>query len=178
MAETPAIRSKRPAKRETERAKRAAAEPRSRPGDRRRVTSAANLPDMAGRNRWRPARLVTDLPGGGSRVQTEDEAWEGARATVRHLQSLGFTQIIIAKLMHPPMDPATLRKHFAADLASGRKQQTARVAATAYQLAISGRDPAMTRFWLRTRAGWRFSATGNYGGGEIIVEAMPGDDRL
>lgn len=163
------IRSIRPSKRDTERAKRAAAPPRSKPGDGRRLTSAANLPRMAGWNRWRPARRVIDVPGEGQREQTEGEAMAQARAQVLDLMAVGVRQCDIAKLMQPPMDPATLRKHFRHELALGRQRQMAVVAAVAFRLAVSGDDPAMTRFWLRTRGGWRDGAGDARSGGAVIA---------
>jgi hypothetical protein len=132
---------------------------------------------MAGKNRWRPTRTVIDLPRGASREQTEQEAWEGARALVGNLVALGLPQSIIASLMRPPMNPATLRKHFAPDIADARQQQAVRVAATAYHLAVSGQHPAMTRFWLQTRAPAQFGSA-VMKPGTIVVQSMPGDDRL
>lgn len=166
-----AVRSIPPPKRDTERAKRAAAPPRSKPNDRRRLTSAANLPCMAGWNRWRPNRRTIDVPGEGQREQTESEAMAQARAQVLDLMAVGVRQCDIAKLMQPPMDPATLRKHFRHELALGRQRQMAVVAAVAFRLATSGDDPAMTRFWLRTRGGWRDGASGIANG--AVVQSIP-----
>ena len=177
MSRAPTIRTRRPSKRDTERAHRASSVPRSKAGDRRRLTPAENLPDMAGKNRWRPARYFIDLPGGGRREQTEDEAWNDARALVGQLMALGLPQTTIVTLMRPKMDPATLRKHFAAELAMGRQYQEARVAKTAYQMAVSGRNPAMTRFWLHTRAGWRSSGAVEERC-SIEIASIPGDDGL
>ena len=148
---------KQPSKRETERAKRAAAPPRSKPGDRRRLTSAANLPRMGGWNRWTPTRYIIEVPDQASRRQTEEEAWTEARTRVADLMELGMRQADIGRLMQPPMDRATLRKHFRDVITLGHLRQNARVAAVAFEMAISGDHPAMTRFWLRTRAGWRSS---------------------
>lgn len=38
---------------------------------------------------------------------------------------------------------------------SGRAKAAARVTKTAYELATSGKCPAMTMFWCKTRLGWR-----------------------
>jgi hypothetical protein len=132
---------------------------------------------MAGKNRWRPTRRVIDIPEEGEREQTEREALAEARARVVHLLMLGIPQAHIAKVMQPPMDPATLRKHFRHELALGRLRQMARVAAVAFRLAASGDNPAMTRFWLRTRGGWR-DAAGEAHSGSVVIQSMPGDDRL
>ena len=50
--------------------------------------------------------------------------------------------------------PKTLRRHFHRELAMGRVEATTKVKQTAFRLAISGRDPRMTIFWLKTRARW------------------------
>lgn len=178
MAEkTIQIVSKRPGKQVTERAKRIIASPRSQPGDGRRISSAKNLPPMAGKNRWKPRRCIIDLPDGGSRAQTEEEAWEDARSVVRHYMMVGFSQEIIAKLMHPTMDPTTLRRHFRHELDVGKETQVARLAGTAYQLAVTGRDPAMLRFLLQTKGGFS-SDSGDRAEGPILVQSIPGDEGL
>ena len=38
---------------------------------------------------------------------------------------------------------------------AGRAKAAARVTQTAYELATSGKCPAMTMFWCKTRLGWR-----------------------
>jgi hypothetical protein len=43
-----------------------------------------------------------------------------------------------------------LRKHFSRDIATGMAEAAAVVTAKAYQMAVSGDFPAMTRFWLST----------------------------
>ena len=48
----------------------------------------------------------------------------------------------------------TLRKYFAAELATAAIQANAKVAETCYAMAISGQHPAATFFWLKTRARW------------------------
>jgi hypothetical protein len=53
------------------------------------------------------------------------------------------------------IDPKTLRKHFRRELLLGATKANAKVAETAYQMAISGKCPAMTIFWMKCRGGWR-----------------------
>jgi len=36
----------------------------------------------------------------------------------------------------------------------GKDKRTARVAGVAYEMAVSGENPSMTTFWLKTQAGW------------------------
>lgn len=58
------------------------------------------------------------------------------------------------------MDPATLDRIIERDpsvsaaISKGRGGGISKVAATAYQMAISGKQPAMTIFFLKTRARW------------------------
>ena len=49
----------------------------------------------------------------------------------------------------------TLRRHYGRELESGIALANARVLTTAFEMATSGRCPAMTIFWLKTRLGWR-----------------------
>jgi DNA-binding CsgD family transcriptional regulator len=52
------------------------------------------------------------------------------------------------------MSDDTLKKHAADSLKKGRANAKAQVMQTAFKMAISGKCPAMTIFWLKTRAGW------------------------
>jgi hypothetical protein len=45
--------------------------------------------------------------------------------------------------------PKTLRKHFQAELSSGMAEANAVVARVAYEMAVSGRFPAMSFFWTK-----------------------------
>ena len=65
----------------------------------------------------------------------------------------GIYENAIAKVMK--ITPAALRKHFRNELSTARAIANSKVAETAYQLATSGKAPAVTMFWLKTRAGWR-----------------------
>ena len=49
----------------------------------------------------------------------------------------------------------TFRKHFLTEIRIAATQANAKVAETAYQMAISGQTPSATFFWLKCRAGWR-----------------------
>lgn len=50
---------------------------------------------------------------------------------------------------------ATLKRHCADALASGRAKGKGRVKITAHEMATSGKCPAMTIFYLKTQCGWR-----------------------
>lgn len=68
----------------------------------------------------------------------------------------GMTQGNIAKVLG--ISEKTLRAHYAEHLEWGAELALARVAQTAYNMAISGDYPAMTMFYLKTRGGWRETA--------------------
>ncbi len=65
----------------------------------------------------------------------------------------GIDEAAIAKVMK--ITPAALRKHFGKELSTARTIANSKVAETAYRLATSGKAPAVTMFWLKSRAGWR-----------------------
>jgi len=109
------------------------------------------------------------------RPQTDEEAWEDARALVRHYVAIGYPCEVIGALMKPPMSDRTVRKYFPHEIQHGLLIQNAKVAGTAYQLAVSGRDPAMTRWWLERRGGWTLPRD-NGETGPIPIQTIPGDD--
>lgn len=49
----------------------------------------------------------------------------------------------------------TLRRYYPRELEAGMARARAQVVTTAFEMATSGRCPAMTIFWLKTRLGWR-----------------------
>jgi len=55
-----------------------------------------------------------------------------------------------------PIAEKTLRKHFQAELDTGRVKANAKIAMTLYSKALSGDTTAMI-FWLKTRARWKES---------------------
>lgn len=50
---------------------------------------------------------------------------------------------------------STLKKHHAGDLSRGRVDANTKVMETAFTMATSGKDTAMTIFWLKARCGWK-----------------------
>ena len=53
------------------------------------------------------------------------------------------------------MSDDTLKKYATDRLQRGRAKAKTQVMQTAYKMAVSGKQPAMTMFWLKTRACWR-----------------------
>ncbi|MGI8962423.1 MAG: hypothetical protein ACR2IV_22235 [Bryobacteraceae bacterium] len=73
------------------------------------------------------------------------------RKLVRSLAAVGLRQEWICEMLRL-RSPKTLRKHFRAELWKGQAEATAAVARTAYEMALSGRYPAMLLFWLKCQA--------------------------
>lgn len=76
------------------------------------------------------------------------------RKLVRTMSACGMKHEEIAREVGIK-SPKTLRLHFDEELQRGMTQANARVAQTAYNMAISGKYPQMTRYWLACRNGWR-----------------------
>lgn len=74
------------------------------------------------------------------------------RKLVRSLAAQGVRQEHIACLVGL-RSPKTLRKHFEQDLRKGNSEAIAAIAVVAYQMAVSGEYPGLTRFWVSTVGG-------------------------
>lgn len=109
--------------------------------------------------------------------QTDEQAWDDARALVRHYVFCDYPVPVICRLMNPPISETTLRKYFPKELEDGVLIQNARIAGTAYRMAVSGRDPGMTRYMLRVKMGW-VEKNHNTNGAPIVMQSIPGDDGL
>jgi len=72
---------------------------------------------------------------------------------VEMLAGLGLRYEDIAAIKGMCLD--TLKKYAEEALQRGKAKAKAQVMQTAYKMALSGKTPAMTIFWLKTRAGWR-----------------------
>jgi hypothetical protein len=81
------------------------------------------------------------------------EATEEQRHRVKSLAGYGLPQGQIASVVGVG-STATLRQHFRQELTQGPLEAQANVMRTLFRLATSGRNPAATMFWLKTRAGW------------------------
>ena len=75
------------------------------------------------------------------------------RATVKAMASYGVPQEDIGRVVG--CSHVTLRKHYADELATAAIMANAKIAETAYSMAVSGQNSAATFFWLKCRAGWR-----------------------
>ena len=78
---------------------------------------------------------------------------EENRKTVSAMASYGIPQERICQVIGCSLP--TLHKYFRHDLDVAATKATAMVAQTCYQMATSGRHPAATFFWLKTRGRWR-----------------------
>lgn len=71
---------------------------------------------------------------------------------IESMAGIGLTQKQIASIKNISVD--TLRKYSNPNYKRGKDKGIARVMQTAYELAVSGKCPAMTMFFLKTQAGW------------------------
>lgn len=74
-------------------------------------------------------------------------------ANVEQAARAGLSQDAIAALFN--ISESTLKRHCAQELRLGYLYCRAQVALVAFEMACSGKHPAMTRLWLRTRMGWK-----------------------
>lgn len=72
---------------------------------------------------------------------------------IEMLAGMGLNQHQIADVKGMHRD--TLRKYAQAAYTRGKAKAIARVAQTAFEMAISGKHIAMTIFYLKTQGGWR-----------------------
>jgi len=69
------------------------------------------------------------------------------------LAGVGTRQDVIAECVG--VDPETLRRHYREELDHGMEIANCQVIETAFRMAVSGRCPAATFFWLKTQMNWR-----------------------
>lgn len=76
------------------------------------------------------------------------------RKTVEALIGFGVPQDDIAAMIG--IDPTTLRRHYALEIATGTAKANAKVAENLFKIATGTGREAVTAaiFWLKTRAGW------------------------
>lgn len=84
---------------------------------------------------------------------TKHEVTKESMETVQRLAKLGLNQELIAKYMG--ICKQTLSRHYKDIMAIVRVDNMATVAQVAFEMASSGKMPAMTMFYLKTQAGWR-----------------------
>jgi hypothetical protein len=78
---------------------------------------------------------------------------EEQRRMVKTLAGYGVKHNQIAALLDLA-STTTLRKHFPEELRQGALEAKAQLLGTLFKMAVSGRHPAMTMFWLKTRSNW------------------------
>ena len=92
---------------------------------------------------------------------------------VERLTSLGLSVDDIAATLR--IEPKLVKKYYKYELETANHRTNAAVAKVALQLAMSGAAPDMTKFWLKTRAGWKetkeVQLTGQ-GGGPIQFQEV------
>jgi transketolase C-terminal domain/subunit len=86
-------------------------------------------------------------------MKTRHQPTEKTRERVKLLAGVGLPQEQICVLIGL-RSAKTLRRYYSKELQLGIAETCTRVAKTAYGLASSGKNPAMTIFFLKTRARW------------------------
>ncbi len=76
-----------------------------------------------------------------------------SRAQVQAMKLAGLSQPRIAAAMAIARD--TLVRHYRKELDLAMDMANSKVAATAYDMAISGDHPQVTIFWLKSQLGWK-----------------------
>lgn len=89
---------------------------------------------------------------------------------VQVMAAMGLTQKQMARIMGLGVD--SLIKFYKEEVEAGADVLNAEVAGTLYRMATSGKEPAATFFWLKTRAGWRERQDIN-----LTIDQVP-DDKL
>lgn len=77
---------------------------------------------------------------------------EQERKFVEAMSAVGAPQEEIAEVLG--CTAKTLRKHFRETLDHGAAKANAKVAATLFQMATSGKDTTASIFWAKSRMGW------------------------
>lgn len=65
----------------------------------------------------------------------------------------GATENFICAMLN--IRPGLLRQCYGAELEHGAEMANMQVAGAAFKMATSGESEAMTKFWLKARAGWK-----------------------
>ncbi len=101
------------------------------------------------------------------------EPTEKDRAQAKALAAMGATLFETSLVMQ--LSVPTLRKYFAAELATGEIEANAKVAQSLFKQATSSDKPNVTAaiFWLKARAGWRDGSRGS-----IEADEPPGKKAI
>jgi hypothetical protein len=89
------------------------------------------------------------MPGGRKKYH----ATEKDQRIVEAMAGCGIPQDSIARTLR--IDAKTLRKHFREELDTSADKANAQVGATLFKLATSGRCPAATIFWMKSKLRWK-----------------------
>ena len=81
------------------------------------------------------------------------EPTEKDRRIVESMIAYGVTTQEVARVIG--ISPHTMYKYFRDELETSAVKANSKVAETAYAMAVSGKCPAATFFWLKCRAQWR-----------------------
>jgi hypothetical protein len=78
---------------------------------------------------------------------------EDSKRRIAMMVACGLAQKSIARIEN--VDHKTLTKYYRHELDNGAEIANMNVGQTLYKMAVSGKVPAATFFWLKTRAKWK-----------------------
>jgi hypothetical protein len=148
-----------------------------------RTRNRGTVGNRGGRKPWAPMKTIREFDEKQKdgttakikRTETQAEAWERTKRTVRHYVAIGYPQDVIARLVNPPCEPDTLRKHLGFELENGKLILDAKISGTLAQLALQGSERAAI-YWTKARMGWRDGGELKVPPGPMTFQQIPGDD--
>lgn len=149
----------------------------------RKISRRGGARPGAGGPKWHPAKIVREFeeqqPDGSTkkikREEYQAEAWDRTKKQVRHYVAIGYPQEVICRLVNPPCDADTLRKHLKFELDNGKLILDAKISGTLAQLALQGSERAAI-YWTKARMGWRDGGELKVPSGPIAYQLIQGDD--
>jgi hypothetical protein len=108
---------------------------------------SAALPEWAS-DATKHALRMTNLEGSPGFEPGSDQADQ-----VEKMTALGMSPKDIAAILR--IEPKLLQKFYKYELETAGERINQAVAKVALQMALGGSNPDMTKFWLKTRAGWK-----------------------
>lgn len=86
-------------------------------------------------------------------AQPPHEPTQELRDRALECAKLGLNKDQIARILR--ISKGTLEKYYQEELETGRAEGAHAVTQSAFRQAVSGKNPAMTMFWLKTQCRWR-----------------------
>jgi len=142
--------------------------------------SKKKVAQLLGTLAYKSSERASKLPPG---LVADWQPSEEERYAVKMMVAGGMRHEDIAKAIHPlgPVSINTLKRKFRHELRDGKAVLTHKVVRVALEMALSGRHPSMTQFWLKCNAGWKDGGVGQgqnaakfstHGGTDDVVKRL------